>query len=92
MKPLFIPLNAEFFRAFERGDKTVEYRRYCPRWHEGTCVPGRDVVLSCGYSGPRLVGTIVYFDIAISDDVGSTCYGPNELLAAITITVHKSSP
>ena len=32
MKPLFIPLKAEFFNAFERGEKTAEYRVYGPRW------------------------------------------------------------
>jgi hypothetical protein len=30
-KPLFIPLKAEFFEAFERGEKDTEYRVYGPR-------------------------------------------------------------
>lgn len=34
MKPLFIPIKREFFEAFERGDKTHEYRLYGPRWNE----------------------------------------------------------
>ena len=45
-KPLFIPLKAEFFDAFERGEKTTEYRQRGPR----------------GYGkAARLRGTIVGF-------------------------------
>lgn len=46
MKPLFIPLKGEFYEAFADGSKTVEYRRYGPRWNERTCERGRPVVLT----------------------------------------------
>lgn len=36
-KLIFIPLKREFFEAFENGMKTVEYRKYGPRWNERTC-------------------------------------------------------
>lgn len=60
--PLFIPLNAEHFDAFERGDKKVEFRGYGKRWNERTCYPGRLVVLSRGYGkSRRLVGRVRSF-------------------------------
>lgn len=62
MKPLFIPLKAEFFDAFERGEKTTEYRKRGPRWNDMTCSMGRRVVLSRGYGKQRrLTGEIVGF-------------------------------
>ena len=64
MKPLFIPLKAEFFEAFERGEKKAEYRVYGPRWNEKTCPVGRPVVLSYGYCKKRrLRGTVASFHI-----------------------------
>lgn len=60
MKPLFIPLKAEFFDAFEAGTKDEEYRKYGPRWNEKTCPVGRKVTLSYGYGKKRrLSGEIV---------------------------------
>lgn len=53
-KPLFIPLRTEWFRKFESGDKTTEYRAYGPRWNERTCRVGRKATISHGYSGKRL--------------------------------------
>ena len=61
MKPLFIPLKAEFYDAFEAHLKEFEYRLAGPRWNAGTCIIGRLVVLSCGYSGARRVGVISNF-------------------------------
>src|SRR3990167_457942 len=63
MKPLFIPLTTQWFRAFKLGEKTVEYRSYGPRWNEHTCVPGRAVTLSHGYSGNRLTATVLRFEV-----------------------------
>ena len=61
-KPLFIPLKAEFFEAFERGEKDTEYRPRVARWSEAVCRIGRRVVLSRGYGkARRLTGTIVGF-------------------------------
>lgn len=87
MKPLFVPLKKCWFEAFASGKKRVEYRLYGPRWHEGTCIPGRDVVLSCGYSGARLHGTIVGFKKMNSNRVKAAreLYGDNVTLAAISV-------
>ena len=49
MKPIFIPLKRCYFEAFERGDKTHEYRRDVPRWSHKNVFPGRPVTLSLGY-------------------------------------------
>lgn len=57
--PLFMPLIAEHYDAFERGDKTEELRRYGKRWNEVNCFPGREIVLSCGFGKKRrLLGRI----------------------------------
>ena len=83
MKPLFIPLKTRYFRAFQRGEKTTEYRLYGPRWHEGTCYAGRPVTLSHGYSGARLTGIIEQMRIirnSVTDLYPRGCY-----LAAIDI-------
>jgi len=62
MKPLFIPLNTEYFNAFKSGDKNEEIRLYGPRWNYETCKVGRDVVLSKGYGKhERLTGKVCFF-------------------------------
>ena len=62
MKPLFIPLNSKPFEDFKSGTKDTEYRRYGKRWNERTCVVGRRVTLSKGYSKKhRISGTITDF-------------------------------
>lgn len=73
MRPLFIPLKTEFYEAFERGDKTEELRLYGPRWNEGTCLPGRKVVLSKGYGKhARMTGRIHAFKRQHASTFGST--------------------
>lgn len=78
-RPLFIPLRREYFQAFARGEKQVEYRLNGKRWNAITCRKGRAVVLSCGYSGPRLHGVIT--DVTFLSDPGNEvegwrdCYG-----------------
>ena len=63
LKPLFIPLKAEYFDAFANGSKTREYRLYGPRWNERTCQVGRRVVLSRGYGkSNRLEGVVSSFE------------------------------
>lgn len=79
-KPLFIPLKREYFEAFERGEKTTEYRKRGPRWNADTCAIGRRVVLARGYGFPRLTGTIAGFcyDTIPSKLPGwLDCYGPS---------------
>ncbi len=62
MKPLFIPLYAEYYKRFKEGTKTEELRKYGPRWNEKTCIPERKVILSKGYGKQnRLAGNISYF-------------------------------
>jgi hypothetical protein len=62
LPPLFVPLDRPYFEAFERGDKTEEFRPYGPKWNEKTCPIGRRVVLSMGYGkARRLPGRIVSF-------------------------------
>lgn len=58
-KPSFIALRRPHWEAFRDGVKTIEWRRWGPRWNERTVYPGRAVTLSLGYSGPRLGGTIL---------------------------------
>lgn len=58
-KPLFIPLKTEYYRAFENGTKTHEYRRYGGPWNERTCFVGRPVTLSRGYSTPDRLSAVV---------------------------------
>jgi len=62
IKPLFIPLKTEYYLDFKDGIKTEELRLYGPRWNEGTCIVGREVVLSKGYGKKdRLQGVIWRF-------------------------------
>lgn len=67
-KPLFIPLAAKWFDAFESGYKIEEFRLYGPRWNERTCRVGRAAVLSYGYgTARRLSGTVRSFQIVRAD-------------------------
>jgi hypothetical protein len=84
-KSLFVPLKTRYFRAFEDGTKTTEYRRYGPRWNERTCAVGRPVVLSLGYSGARLIARVASVRRVLAAEVGSEIYPPETLLAAIDL-------
>jgi hypothetical protein len=68
-RPLFVPLYGEHFDNFARGTKTAEYRQYGARWNEQTCRVGRRVVLSRGYSGPRLIAKIVAVHLVPARDI-----------------------
>lgn len=85
-KPLFIPLKAEYYEAFEKGEKNTEYRPYGARWNERTCAPGRTVVLSYGYGKKRrLTGRVESFrkHTTPSELPGWTaCYGDRSDTAA----------
>lgn len=52
-RPLFIPLRAKWYEAFERGERYTEWRAYGPRWNAHTCRKGRLAVLSYGYGRAR---------------------------------------
>lgn len=58
-KPLFIPLDTEFWSAFRRGEKFDELRLYGPRWNEKTCRVGRKAVLSKGYGKQHRISAVV---------------------------------
>lgn len=58
-KPLFIPLNTEFWAAFRRGEKFDELRLYGPRWNEKTCRIGRKAILSKGYGKQHRIPAVV---------------------------------
>lgn len=79
-RPLFIPLKREYFEAFERGEKTEEYRKHCGPWNAQTCQVGREVVLSLGYGkSRRLRGVVASFHIENSPERlpgWIECYGP----------------
>lgn len=97
LKPLFVPLHAPHFEAFEAGRKTYEYRKYGSRWNEKTCLPGRRVTLSYGYGKQRRIkGIIKSFtatkvDHCVAKDVFREIYGNinNCLVAEIEITLCK---
>lgn len=95
MKPLFIPLKTRWFHAFVEGRKTVEYRAYGPRWHEATCVVGRGVIISHGYSGDRILGTVAGFRRLKSADAPQVAqdFYPGRDIAAISIRLgeHRGS-
>lgn len=82
VRPLFIALKTQFFLEFERGEKSIEYRRHGGRWTAQRCFVGRAVVLSHGYSGRRLQAIVTAFETRIMD---SETYGPQQLLALIHV-------
>lgn len=87
MKPLFVPLKTEWFRAFERGEKTTEFRLYGPRWNESTCIPGRQVTLSHGYSGERISAEVVRLR-KVRNRRSTDIYPAGAILAAIDLRLH----
>ncbi len=93
MKPLFIPLNRQYFEAFERGHKTTEYRLPGGRWNENTCAVGRPVTLSMGYGkARRLSGVVTGFSVHALHDSGWLIFkriypGKPNLAACIEIKV-----
>jgi len=93
-RPLFIPLKTEWFDAFERGTKNIEYRPYGPRWNERTCAIGRPVVLSHGYGKRRrLRGTVAAFNVVGPDASPAIrkVYPTGDRFAAIGIEVERAA-
>lgn len=94
-KPLFIPLKCEYFEAFERGEKTEEFRPWGPRWNEATCWKSRKVVLSLGYGkARRLTGEVthVHADFDPKQLPGwKECYG-DKYEVAICIGIKLDTP
>lgn len=93
VKPLFVPLKSRYFRAFESGVKTVEYRRCGRGWNERTCWIGRPVTLSHGYSGARLTARINSVRvIAASEIADPDPYLPTDTLIAIDLVDIRPAP
>lgn len=85
-KPLFVPLKTRYFRAFEAGTKTIEYRKAGPRWNERSCWIGRSVTLSHGYSGSRLYARVASVQrISASELADPDPYLPIDELIAIAL-------
>lgn len=82
MKPLFIPLMTKYFLDFKLGLKDTEFRKYGRGFTEKTCMPGREVILSKGYSGERLRGKIKSFAIKTMD---TEVYGKAQKIICIRI-------
>lgn len=92
MRPLFVPLKTEHFRAFACGEKQTEYRAYGPRWNERTCIPGRPVTLSHGYSGARIDAVVSGFRIVPRSRAPATAqalYPVAERIAAISVDISR---
>jgi len=87
--PLFVPLKREYFEAFARGEKTVEWRREGPKWNRGTCRVGRRVTLSLGYQGRRrLFGTVTSVTLqAANDPPQAEFFGAGTLCILIAIAL-----
>ena len=91
-KPLFIPLKAEYYEAFEDGSKDTEYRRYGKIWNEKHCRIGRDVTLSYGYGkARRMKGVVTGFKIvdASAHPAIRSVYPEGDEFAAIKIKIKR---
>jgi hypothetical protein len=93
--PLYVPLKAEYFRAFVEGRKTVEWRKHGPRYNERTLYVGRKITLSNGYNGARLYGSIVRLEFAPAEKVGPEAlaiYKRRDLLVGIHVKLISLKP
>jgi hypothetical protein len=97
-KPLFIPLRAVHFAEFEAGTKTVEYRKYSPRWNLINVRVGRRATLSRGYNGKRIYGVvtsaIACHSSALSEHdraAVQSCYGGDVQVICIGIKTDKKA-
>jgi hypothetical protein len=87
-RPLFVPLRREWFNAFARGEKTVEWRREGPKWNRGTCRVGRRVVLSLGYQGRRrLFGTVISVELQAASGAAAKLFGDGTLCILIGVAL-----
>jgi hypothetical protein len=93
--PLFLPLKAEYFRAFVEGRKSIEWRKLGKRYNERTLFVGRKVTLSNGYSGARLYGSIVRLEFSVAEKVGPDAlalFTPRQMLAGIHVKLISLKP
>lgn len=75
-KPLFIPLNTQYYEAFVAGTKQTEFSPHGPRWNAQTCRVGRSVTLSKGYGkGCRITGVVIDFQaMQVGSDLWNELY------------------
>src|SRR5579883_2093982 len=87
--PLWVPLKGEYFDAFAAGTKTTEYRRLGGPLGKLERLPvGRPVILSRGYSGPRLQMMIKAVSVVPAAIVphAAAIYGHRARLVAIELS------
>lgn len=90
-RPIFLPLLGIYFDAFERGEKTLEWRRFNNRWNFKSCRVGRRVTLSRGYSGRRLSARIRSVALAsVCDHALVELFGARAV--CIVIELHEIVP
>lgn len=71
---LFVPLNSEPWRAFERGEKGAEFRGVNNQFNRDTVVVGRTVELRRGYStDDSLWGVIT--EVEVDNNLGDLVEG-----------------
>lgn len=91
MRPLFLPLMKQHYLAFADGSKTVEYRKAGGPWNRTTCVVGREIIISNGYTSKgRLRGVITEFKESASAGRRKwfvEIYGDGNIAACISIKV-----
>ena len=88
LKPRFIPLQKQYFRQFQSGDKVWEYRLHCKTWREENAMVGRRVKLSMGYGkAERMNGVIAETKIIPAKGIAgaSEIYHPKAELYAMRI-------
>lgn len=81
----------QYYLAFAEGSKTVEYRKAGGPWNRKTCVVGREIIISNGYTSKgRLRGVITGFkeSAAAGRRKGFVeIYGSGNIAACISIKV-----
>ena len=80
--PLFIPLKAEFYIAFEAGTKKFEYRKHGGPWTEKNVWVGRPATLSYGYGkARRMSGVVSSVEIVPGKGMKGVeeCYGTDDI-------------
>lgn len=91
MKPLFLSLMKQHYLAFADGSKAVEYRKAGSRWNRTTCVVGREIIISNGYTSKgRLRGVITGFKESTAAGMRRgfvEIYGDGNIAACISIKV-----
>jgi hypothetical protein len=94
--PLFLALRSVHFQAFADGNKTVEWRKWGPRFNDRTLRVGRRVTLAHGYSGARLFGRIVKLEfqpaLFVRDDDVMSIYKPGDMLVGIHLKLVTLKP